>query len=160
MSVPIIWYGQAVCNNHGAFTMSINHNQQPNWQPISQLPLIAQMIDGELGDTSTQYENLLPAKNKPHVLDDYTVGRLLKVFGERQEFFGIYAEQLAKWKALDLNATQKKEVTRLEAQLEKLVKVSTAVLDLANELKEGTIEKVLGKSDLELGLEALKRMSL
>jgi hypothetical protein len=118
------------------------------------------MIDGELADTSAQYETLLPAKNKPHVLDDYTVGRLLKVFGERQEFFGIYAEQLAKWKALDLNGTQKKEVTRLEGQLEKLVRVSTAVLDLANELKEGTIEKVLGKSDLELGLEALKRMSL
>jgi hypothetical protein len=138
--------------------MSNYRNQEPNWQPVSQLPLIAKMIDGELEDSSSQYQNLLLAKNKPHVLDDYTVGRLLQVFGEQLEFFGIYAEQLAKWKALNLNATQKKEVTRLEGQLEKLRGVNTAILDLTNELKEGTLEKVLSKSDLELGLEALKRM--
>ncbi len=35
---------------------------------------------------------------------------------------------------------------------------NTAILALANQLKEGTIEKVLGKSDLELGLEALGQM--
>ncbi|WP_158586325.1 hypothetical protein [Oceanobacillus profundus] len=35
----------------------------------------------------------------------------------------------------------------------------TDILDLANELKEGTIEKMLSKSDFEVGLEALKKWS-
>jgi hypothetical protein len=133
-------------------------SKTPNWQPISQLPLIAQMIDGELEDTKSQYQNLQPAKSRPHILDDYTVGRLIKVFGERPEFFGIYAEQLARWKALDLNITQKREVERLLGQLKKLIEVNAAILALANELKEGTIEKMMGKSDLEIGLNALGRM--
>jgi acetolactate synthase regulatory subunit len=129
----------------------------PNWQPISQMPLIAQMIDGELKQSQKQYQNLQPALSSPHVLDNATVERLIKVFGERQEFLGIYTKQLARWKALDLNAPQKREVDRLEQQLEKLVKVNAQIVTLANQLKEGTIEKVLGKSDLELGLEAFKR---
>jgi hypothetical protein len=130
-------------------------SQTPNWQPISQLPLIAQMIDGELEDTQSQYQTLQPAIARPYVLDNQIVERLIKVYRERKEFLGIYAEQLARWKALDLNATQKQEVERLLAQLEKLVKLNAEILTLAYQLQEGTIEKVLGKSDLQLGLEAL-----
>ncbi len=58
---------------------------------------------------------------RPHILDDYTVGRVIKLYSEQVEFLDIYAEQLARWKALDLNATQKKEITRRKEQLEKLV---------------------------------------
>ncbi|WP_414620812.1 hypothetical protein [Calothrix sp. CCY 0018] len=133
-------------------------SKTPNWQPVSQLPLIAQMIDGELTDTQSQYQNLQPAVARPHVLDDYTVRRLIKVFGERQEFFGIYAEQLSRWKALNLNGKQKQEVERIEKQLEKLIEVNVQIVTLANQLQQGTIEKVLGKSDLELGLEALGKI--
>ena len=35
--------------------------------------------------------------------------------------------------------------------------VLSAILELAEELQQGTIERVLAKSDLELGLEALLR---
>lgn len=133
-------------------------SKTPNWQPISQLPLITQMINEELNDTQSQYQNLQPAVARPHILNDYTVGRLIKVFGERQEFFGIYAEQLFGWKALNLTTEQKQEVERLEKQLEKLVEVNTQIVTLANQLQSGTIEKVLGKSDLELGLEALGKI--
>ncbi|KOP22565.1 hypothetical protein AMR41_30895 [Hapalosiphon sp. MRB220] len=133
-----------------------NHrNQTPNWQPISQLPLIARMIDDGLVDTVKQYETLQQASSRPHVLDDYTVGRVIKLYSQQLEFLDIYAEQLARWKALDLNATQKKEITRREEQLEKLVGANTAILALASKLKEGTIEKVLEKPDLEMGLDVL-----
>ena len=133
-------------------------SKTPNWQPISQLPLIAQMIDEELNDTQSQYQNLQPAVARPHILDDYTVERLIKVFGERQEFFGIYDEQLSRWKALNLNTEQKQEIERLEKQLERLVEVNSQIVTLAKQLESGTIEKVLGKSDLELGLEALEKI--
>lgn len=80
------------------------------------------------------------------------------MFSKRPEFFEIYAEQLARWKAIDLNASQKIEVTRLVAQLDKLRSATADILALADQLKDGTIGKVLGKSDLELGLEALQKM--
>lgn len=56
-----------------------------------------------------------------------------------------------------LTTAQQKEVERLAGQMKRLHEVITAILTLANELKERTIEKVLAKSDVELGLEALLR---
>jgi len=100
----LVWSGE-----YPLKTTVPNHSSQtPNWQPLTQLPLIAQMIDEELAETETQYQNLQAAKSRPHILDDYTVGRLVEVFGKRQEFFEIYTEQLARWKAENLDATQKK----------------------------------------------------
>ena len=45
---------------------------QPQWQPITQLALIASHIDGMLEAAQEQYETLQPARAKPHVLDNYT----------------------------------------------------------------------------------------
>jgi hypothetical protein len=43
----------------------------------------------------------------------------------------------------------------LVGQMKKLREQVTTILELAEDLGEGTIEKVLGKSDTELGLEFL-----
>ena len=53
------------------------NKQQLNWQPASFLPKIAEMIDGMLESAEENLENLLQAKNKPHVMDEYTVGSAL-----------------------------------------------------------------------------------
>ena len=39
-----------------------------NWQPISQMPLIAGMIDGALDDTRDHVGTLNEARARPHVL--------------------------------------------------------------------------------------------
>ena len=49
------------------------------------------------------------------------------------------------------------EVQRLIGQMATLRQVITDILALADELKKGTIEQVLGKSDEELGLDFLLR---
>ena len=54
--------------------MVVSEDQKTQWQPLSKLPLIASMIDGMLADTEEQYQELLEAKPRPHILDDYTVG--------------------------------------------------------------------------------------
>ena len=58
--------------------------EQADWQPISRLPLIGSMIDGMLQDAEEHYQTLLQASPKPHVLDDYTVGRVFEVFGSQK----------------------------------------------------------------------------
>ena len=52
----------------------------PQWQPISQLALIASHIDGMLEAAQEQYQTLQLARPKPHVLDNSTVGRVTEVF--------------------------------------------------------------------------------
>ncbi len=129
----------------------------PQWQPITQLSLIAHHIDGMLESAEEQYQALQLARPKPHVLDDFTVGRVIEVFTVQQNDLWLFDEQLRRWKAGTLATTQGKEVEHLAGQMKRLHEVITAILALADELKERTIEKVMAKSDVELGLEFLLR---
>lgn len=60
--------------------------------------MIADMIDGKFSETKNQLKNLLEARKKPHVLDDATIERIIKVLTEQQEFVPIFGKQLLKWK--------------------------------------------------------------
>ena len=115
------------------------------------------MIDGMLQDAEEHYQTLLQAPPKPHVLDDYTVGRVFEVFGRQKDDLFLFEEQLARWKMDKLSVGQRDEVDRLTEQLGRCRTVIASILSLAEQLKQGTIEKVLAKSDLELGLEFLPR---
>jgi len=133
-------------------------SQSMNWQPISQLPLIASMIDGALGDTAEHLKTLTEARAKPHVLDDATIDRVERVYGEQRDFVDIYAEQLRRWQADARSAGQRRELTRLEGQNSRLRELTDDVLALAVELRKGTIERIMGMSDVELGLRAVLGM--
>ena len=135
--------------------MSEQSPPKVNWQPISALPLIAALIDGLLEEAEQQYENLQSCRPQPHVLDDYTVGRLIKVYTDQAGDVGLYAAQLSRWSGLNLTPSQRREVARLSGQIPRIRERISAILALAEELKGGTIETVLGKSDLEVGLEFL-----
>lgn len=102
----------------------------------------------------------MAARSKPHILDDATVNRVIRSYTEQLEFAPIYERQLVKWQQeTDLSSAQQQELQRLQNQVSEWKQAVTDILDLANELKEGTIEKMLSKSDFEVGLEALKKWS-
>ena len=125
-----------------------------NWQPVSALPLIGRIIDDSLESIQEVYQDLLAARDRPHVLDDHTVGRVKEVYTAQRDDHWLYEEQLARWRQEPLSPTQQEEVERLEKQGARLRETLDATLALADELAQGTIEKVLAKSDLEVGLEA------
>ncbi|MBN1485177.1 MAG: hypothetical protein JXA37_10675 [Chloroflexia bacterium] len=80
---------------------------------------------------------------------------MIRFYTEQRDDSWILEGQLAHWKELDLDAAQRREIGRLEGQLARNKEAIEAVLALAEELKEGTVEKMLGKDDAELGLEWL-----
>jgi len=135
----------------------VSKQPQPTWQPITQLPLIASAIDGMLEAAEEQYQLLQQARPKAHVLDDHTVGRVIAVYTTQRDDLWLYAEQLRRWRAQTLTDAQRREIGRLTSQLERLGQAITDILGLADELKRGTIEKMLAKSDEQLGLEFLLR---
>jgi hypothetical protein len=128
---------------------------QPQWQPIERLALIATHIDGMLESATEQCETLQLAKPKPFVLDDSTVGRVIEVFTIQQGDLGLFDEQLRRWERGPLTNAQRQEVERLAGQMFQLHEVIRAILRLAEQLQERTIEKVLAKSDVEPGVETL-----
>ncbi|MCA1678976.1 MAG: hypothetical protein LC777_08555 [Actinobacteria bacterium] len=117
------------------------------------LATIASLSDEGLRDAREHYATLLEARPEPHVLDDATIARTKRVNGESLEWCDVYDRQLARWQCERLTGAQREEVTRLLDVQRDLRKVLTQILELADELGRGTIERQLAKSDLELGLE-------
>jgi hypothetical protein len=113
------------------------------------------MIDGALDDTRAHIKTLTRARTRPHVLDDATVDRIDQVHTEQLEFVDIYARQIGRWRTERPSVDQMRELDRMEEQNRRLRAVTVDVLALARELRKGTIERVLGMSDAELGLRAL-----
>ncbi len=97
---------------------------------------MARVIDGQLETAEEQHRLLLQAQ--PGSLDDATVERVVRVFTEEVDLLAVYDE-----------------VERLSGQLARNRDVDAAILTLAENLKATTIDAILAKSDLELGLEAL-----
>jgi hypothetical protein len=128
---------------------------KPNWQPLSLLPVLAMMIDEVQQNSEEQFETFSEVRNEPHVLDDAIALRATRLYKAQLEDVQLYREQLRRWQEQPLTADQRREVDRLLGQLPRIKQLSEAILELLDEIKEGTIDKILGKSDLEVGLEFL-----
>ncbi len=129
---------------------------QVHWQPISQMSLISSMIDTALNDTREHLGTLSKAKDRPHAFDDATIDRVEQVHTEQMEFVDIgYTQQINRWRTEKPSASQARELDCMEKQNQQLRGVTAEVLALASELRKGTIERVLGMGDLELGLQYL-----
>jgi hypothetical protein len=88
-------------------------------------------------------------------VDDATLDRVERVHREQLAFVDIYTEQLRRWRVEHLSARQRQELDRMDDQNNRLRQVTMDVLALAAELRNGTIERIMEQSDLELGLQAL-----
>ena len=69
-------------------------SESVTWQPLSLLPLIADLIDDAVADSRKHIGTLTEVRTKPHVFDDATVDRIERVFGEQLHLVEIYGEQL------------------------------------------------------------------
>ncbi len=131
------------------------HDPEPQWQSLNALPLIAQLIRETLKDTNEHYHTLREAEEKPHVLDDALVERVIRLCTAQAEDVALFEKQLARWEKEALTPDQEQEIERLHEQLQQIGALAAKILSLAMELKEGTIDSVLRKRDLELALEVL-----
>ena len=122
------------------------------WQPISFLPQIAEMIDGMLEASRETFEPLCQIK----VHDDYTIKRIFEVTGQQVKDEWMYDDQLKIWlDSSKIEAGQREELYRLQGQMVELKKINRKILAIAENHKDKTIEKILGKSDGELGMDIL-----
>jgi len=128
---------------------------EPDWHPITMLPMIAMAVDGQVNALEEGYGNLKRARVKPHVLDDATVERTIKVHQKTLGDAWLFEEQLARWGREELDGAQRKEVERLTGQMAKYREICTNVIELAQELKKGTIDSIMGMSDEELAMAVL-----
>jgi hypothetical protein len=95
-------------------------SEHPNWQPISQLPLIAGLIDDGIAEATAQRQILTEARARPHLLDDATLDRVDQVYGEEQQWLGFCEEQLRQWQQDQPAPAEAREIARLAMEIERL----------------------------------------
>jgi hypothetical protein len=134
----------------------MSHSDPVNWQPISEMPLIAGMIDESIKDTRAFIKTLTEARysKRPHVMDDATADCIDRVILSNWNSCTSTRSRSA-WRTERPSADQACELDRMEERNRHLRDAITTVLALSRELRKGTIERVLEKSDIELGLKAL-----
>ena len=138
--------------------MSTEPGREQNWYPISNLGWFTSHIREGVEATSRQLELLQPARARPYLLDDATVARIIQVHHDQAEDLTLFQNQADRWKTdPGLTATQRADLAAYETLIAQLRQVNAEVLAVADELSRGTIDTVLAKSDLELGIEALMR---
>jgi hypothetical protein len=133
----------------------MNDTQTPIWRPISFLATYTQLIDGTLEEAKDQLALLEQARPKPYALDDATVSRIIRCYTESATYIPLYREQLTRWERTELTTEQRREVDRLKLQVDDLADVLDAILSLADQLKENTIDAILRKDDAELAVDVL-----
>jgi hypothetical protein len=53
-------------------------------------------------------------RDRPYVLDDATVERSIQLHAEQQDFLGVFAEPLTRWRNEHPSDAQRRELDRLE----------------------------------------------
>lgn len=131
-------------------------NPKVNWQPLSFMPVLLEQITNQAIDLAKLKSSLESARGKPHVLDDFTVDRVKHVHTEQRSMMPVFREQCVRWRK---KATAQKDLDAIQATSEQVERVDTLlgeIIELADELSKGTIDKILGMSDGELGLAFLR----
>lgn len=127
----------------------------PFEQPISQLPLVASLIDGGVEEAAAQRQILTEARTRPHLLDDATLDRVDQVYREEQEWLAGCEEQLRRWRQDRPSSAEEREIDRLAEEIERLKPIVAEILALSAEIRTGTIDRIMEMSDAELGLKTL-----
>tara|TARA_E500000331_G_C17272891_1_gene720213 strand:- start:1691 stop:2113 length:423 start_codon:yes stop_codon:yes gene_type:complete len=126
-------------------------NQEVNKHPVSALPTFEELVTGMLDEDRMQAENFQQAREKPAVLDDAIVTRALSMYKERETFMPFYEEHFDRWEKESKNPDILKRISELRKKHEELKNLIQQILEDLDYIKDRTIDKVLNKSDFEIG---------
>ena len=125
-------------------------------QPLSMLPMLTAMVEEARADSTDQLATFRAAQERPYSLDNATIAHAERVYSEQGQFLGIYAEQCRRWQQSTSSPRQQQALSHLASVVAQATAINIAILALLPELKDFTIERLLQKTDLELGIEALQ----
>jgi hypothetical protein len=129
--------------------------ERPQWKPVSMMPMIAAVLDGEVENFEDLYKTLCEARKRPHVMDDMTMDRAINNHREYLEEAWVYDEQIDRWRKEELTDGQRREIERLTGQMVKYRKLCEGIIAVSEEIRKGTINRILEMSDEEVAMAVL-----
>ena len=90
---------------------------KPQFQPISEMPLIATGIEQILQANEGQMKTLNELKGSCYLLDGATVSRIVNNFSEQKEYLVLYDKQLSLWQQATLSVVQQARLEDMQQSL-------------------------------------------
>ena len=115
--------------------------------------MLTEIVRQGVDHARDQHELL--ARTGPYSLDDATVTQMLRVWDETFEWTGVHAEQGARWHRDASDAATEVAVAEYNALVQQERRIVVEILEIARKLEGATIETLMAKSDLEVGVDAL-----
>jgi len=133
------------------------HPNDIQWREIDLLPQLAPIIKEMLEGNREQLDLFKEAQDRPHVLDDAIVGDSQRLYRSQLEDLAIYEEQGQRWLQASLSEEQKTQVKQFLADVQEAGQATRQLLSLLEEISQGTIDKIMAMSDLEVGIHAIEQ---
>ena len=128
--------------------------RQPNWYAITMLPTYVALSQDALSAAKDQLHGLISCKTKPHLLDDHTINRIIKLCKSQNESTCMYLEQCNKWRQQNPSDEQLINLANVENNAKQLETINCQIVELVNKyFKNHTIDSILKKDDIELALD-------
>ncbi len=127
--------------------------KEANWYGLEMLPKYLMMGKEQLHEAEKQLQMLKTCENRPYVLDDFLVNRIIKIYTEQNEMLWVPVEQCSKWRKQSPRKDQLSDIMQVENNSKNLFSTNEQILSLAQSLKKGTVDSVLRKSDIENALD-------
>lgn len=119
------------------------------------IPVYLDMSAGQLRESLIQLQNLEACQNKPHILDDVLVNRIIKSCKEQNKLLWVAFKQCKLWYDQNPTPEQLEDIERIEKFTKRLETTNERILFLATHYKDHTIDAILRKDDAELAIEYL-----
>lgn len=107
-------------------------SEKIQWQPISMLPLLVQMVEEVHGSTQKQTINLEKAKGNPFLLSGSELLRTERAYQEQLNSLSLFQQQCERWLAEDIQP--EKEVMVMDT-LERLFEMDIMTKTVLAQLK-------------------------
>lgn len=129
---------------------------EQNWYPISRVGWFTDHVREGIDVTRGQIDLFAPALEQPYRLDDATVNRAARAYENQRDDLVLFRNQADRWTQEAVDAGERAAVDTYIAAVDELERLTGEVLGICATLADRTIEKLLAKSDIEVGLEALQ----
>jgi len=126
------------------------NKQQPEWQPISMLPVFREMLICMLDSSLEQLKNMHMVMDKPHAMDDQTLNRMTKLYSEQLEDHWLFEAQFARWKQDTLSYAEEKDVNQLIKLSTKLKQTNENIINIIHAIEDKTMDKIGAMNNREL----------
>lgn len=129
--------------------------QRAHFYGFEMLPTYVMLGREQLREARHLLQLFKTCEDRPQVLDDHLVNRTIKLSTNQNEITWVLIEQCRKWRHQSPSKEQLEDIVKVENSFNALHSTNEKRLVLADQLKKGTIDSIISKSDIEAGLDFL-----